>query len=117
MTGHVTRGWKAFFWAASLYNFAIGIGAFVAAPWGSPDAVSAALIVCFGIVYALVARDPMRFAPMLIAGLVGKAMVVLMVGLPNWRAGGDPALGAIVAGDLLFATGFALFLWRHARRA
>ncbi|QKG70503.1 hypothetical protein [Erythrobacter mangrovi] len=117
MSGAVPGGWKAFFWLACLYNLVIGLGAFLAAPWGSPDAVSAVLVACFGIVYGLVARDPVRFAPVLIPGIVGKAMVVLMIGLPNWRVGGDPALGAIVAGDLLFATGFAIFLWRQSRHA
>jgi hypothetical protein len=43
--------------------------------------------------------------------------VVLMVGLPNWKAGGDSSLGAIVAGDLIFMLGFVAFLWRVRRRA
>jgi hypothetical protein len=117
MTGSVSRGWQIFFFAAAAYNFVIGLGSFLSAPWGSADAVSAALIICFGIVYALVASDPLRFAPTLIAGVIGKAMVVLMVGLPNWKAGGDSSLGAIVAGDLIFMLGFVAFLWRVRRRA
>ena len=57
------------------------------------------------------------FAPVLIAGLLGKAMVVLMLGPPNWGEGGDPAIGAIVAGDLIFALGFAIFLIGSRRSA
>lgn len=111
-----TRAWRIFFWAAAAYNFTIGLGAFLDAQWASPEAVSAVLIFCFGILYVLVARQPKRFAPVLIAGLLGKAMVVLMLGPPNWGGGGDPAIGAIVAGDLIFALGFAAFLLRSRRR-
>jgi amino acid permease len=117
MSGTVAQGWKAFFWLAASYNFVIGLGSFLTARWGSPAAISAVLVACFGIVYALVGQDPLRYAPMLVAGIVGKVMVVLMVGVPNWQPGGDPALGAIVGGDLLFTIGFCVFLWRFARRA
>ncbi|MBX7539589.1 hypothetical protein [Qipengyuania sphaerica] len=106
------RGWAVFFWLSAAYNLVIGLGGFLDARWGSPEAIMSVLIFCFGIVYALVARDPLRFAPALIAGILGKVMVVLMLGPPNWAAGGDAAIGVIVAGDLLFAIGFALFLLR-----
>lgn len=112
----VGREWKAFFWLAALFNLVIGTGAFLDANWGSPEATGGVLIFCFGIVYALVARDPARFAPVLIAGIVGKLAVVAMLGPPNWTDGGDPAIGAIVAGDLLFAIGFILFLARARKR-
>ncbi|MBX7482797.1 hypothetical protein [Qipengyuania qiaonensis] len=107
------RGWRMFFWAAAAYNFTIGLGAFVLAEWGSPDAVSAVLIFCFGILYALIARQPRRFAPVLLAGLLGKGLVVVMLGPPNWSEGGDPVIGTIVAGDLIFALGFAAYLARY----
>lgn len=112
MSGRVPRGWRIFFWAAAAYNLVIGLGAFLDAAWGSPDAVGAVLIFGFGIIYALVARDPLRFAPALWAGIFGKGMVVAMLGPPNWFGGGDAAIGAIVAGDLLFALGFFAFLVR-----
>lgn len=117
MTAPTARGWRIFFWVAAAYNLTIGLGAFLDAEWASPEAVIAVLIFCFGILYALVARQPERFAPVLIAGLLGKAMVVLMLGPPNWGEGGDPAIGAIVAGDLIFALGFAAFLIRSRRHA
>lgn len=116
MSTRAQSGWRVFFWLAAGYNFVIGLGLFLEAAWASPEAVNGVLIVGFGIVYALVAREPKRFGPVLIAGILGKAMVVLMHGPPNWRAGGDPALGAIVAGDLLFTLGFVAFLialWRR----
>ncbi|MBX7533627.1 hypothetical protein K3165_11895 [Qipengyuania sp. 1XM1-15A] len=113
----VGRGWKAFFWAAATYNIVIGLDAFLDASWGSPDAVGAVLIFCFGIVYALVAHDPRRFAPVLVAGIVGKGMVIAMLAPQNWFGNGEAAIGLIVAGDLLFALGFAWFLMTERRNA
>ena len=109
-------GWRLFFWLAAAYNCVIGLGAFLAAEWGSAEAINGVLIFGFGIIYALVAREPRRFAPALIAGIFGKAMVVAMLGPTNWSAGGDPSLGAIVAGDLLFTLGFVAFLIALRRR-
>lgn len=116
MATRAVRNWRIFFWVAAAYNLVIGLGAFLDAEWGSPDAIGAVLIFCFGIVYALVAREPKRFAPVLLAGILGKAMVVLMLGPPNWGEGGDKAVGAIVAGDLFFAVGFTAFLIGTRRR-
>ncbi|QYJ07013.1 hypothetical protein [Qipengyuania flava] len=110
MAPTVPRGWRIFFWLAAAFNFLIGIGSFLEATWGSDQSIGAVLIIGFGIIYALVARDPVRFGATLIAGLFGKGMVVAMLGPTHWFGGGDPALGAIVAGDLLFAIGFAIFL-------
>ena len=109
------REWKLFFWVAALFNMVIGAGALLDATWGSSEAISGVLIFCFGILYALVAREPERFAPALIAGILGKLAVVAMLGPPNWSVTGDPAVGAIVAGDLFFAIGFILFLARTRR--
>lgn len=110
MDTRARRSWRVFFWLAAVYNLVIGLAAFLDARWGSPEAINGVLIFGFGIVYALVARQPRRFAPVLVAGILGKAMVVLMLGPPNWSEGGDGAVGAIVAGDLFFALGFLAFL-------
>ncbi|KWV93724.1 hypothetical protein [Erythrobacter sp. AP23] len=112
MADRTPIGWRIFFWLAAAYNLVIGLGAFLDAEWGSAEAIGGVLIFCFGIVYALVARQPKRFAPVLIAGILGKVMVVLMLGPPSWGESGDPGVGAIVAGDLAFALGFAAFLLR-----
>lgn len=116
MTDRTTTGWRMFFWLAAAFNLVIGLGAFLDAAWGSADALGGVLIFCFGIVYALVAREPKRFAPVLLAGILGKVMVVLMLGPVHWSAGGNAAVGAIVAGDLAFALGFAIFLLRGRMR-
>ncbi|WP_369026062.1 hypothetical protein [Qipengyuania sp. RANM35] len=117
MKDSVSRGWRTFFWFAAAYNLVIGSGGFLAAHWASPEAINGVLIFCFGIVYALVAGNPTRFAPALLAGILGKAMVVAMLGPPNWFGNGDAAVGAIVAGDLLFTLGFVLFLSRRRENA
>ena len=118
MTGDCTgQGWRAFFWLAAAYNLVIGLGGFLQAAWRSSEAIGSLLIFCFGIVYALVAREPQRFAPMLVAGILGKLMVVAMLGPPNWATGGNPAIGAIVAGDLAFAIGFVWVLLRRRPHA
>ncbi|WP_324828507.1 hypothetical protein [Qipengyuania zhejiangensis] len=117
MTGTGSKRWRVFFRVAAAYNLVIGLGAFLDAAWGSPEAVSGVLVFCFGLVYALVGNDPRRYAPMVIAGIVGKSMVVAMLGPPNWAAGGDAAIGAIVAGDLVFTIGFIIFLWRNRTHA
>ncbi|MEZ5680577.1 MAG: hypothetical protein R3E14_04695 [Erythrobacter sp.] len=105
--------WRVFFWIAAVYNLLIGLGAFLDVPWGSAEAINGVLIFCFGIIYALVAREPERFAPVLVAGILGKAMVVAMLGPPNWFGEGGAAIGAIVFGDLVFALGFAAFLLKR----
>lgn len=116
MATRARRGWQVFFWLAAAYNLVIGLGTFLASAWGTPEAINGVLIFGFGIIYALVARQPQRFAPVLLAGIIGKAMVVLMLGPPNWAEGGDSAVGAIVAGDLVFTLGFIAFLLLSRRR-
>lgn len=113
MSATPSRRWRGFFWLAAAYNFVIGLIMLSATPWASAEAINGVLIFCFGIVYALVARDPLRFAPALLAGVVGKGMVVAMLGPPNWFGGGDTSVGIIVVGDLMFALGFVLFLSRY----
>src|SRR3546814_15334039 len=74
--GKVSPMWRGFFWAACLYNLLIGIGAMLS-PEASVDArIVGVLVLGFGVVYLQVARDPMRFAPVLWAGVLGKLGVV-----------------------------------------
>ena len=112
-TRDVGRMWRIFFWLAAAYNIGIGgIGLF------DPEALSTAMIVsqlviCFGIVYAILATDPLRYAAMLWAGIVGKVGVIAILA-PEVQAGITPAgTGIILLGDGLFVIGFLLFLFRH----
>ncbi len=116
-TGTPARGWHAFFWIAAAFNLAVGAAGFAGQSEGAIELVVSLLVFCFGVIYALVARDPLRFAPVLWAGVLGKLGVVVLLGLPNWRSGGDPLIGTVVAGDLLFALVFLAFLLGPARRA
>lgn len=109
----VARGWHVFFGCAATFNFVIGGLGLIDPSADTTMRIVSLLVLCFGILYALTAREPLRFGPALWAGVIGKLGVVLMLGPPNWQAGGDPLVGAVVAGDLLFALGFAAFLWRY----
>lgn len=109
--------WRAMLAAAALYNLVIG-GMALLGPGDTNSRVVGLLVACFGLVYALTATDPLRFAPVLWAGVVGKLGVIALV-LPQVRAGtAVPGTGAVLAGDALFTLGFVIFLlWgRRASR-
>ena len=108
MTG--LTGWRAMLALAALYNLVIGVAA-LHLPGASTDArIVGLLVACFGAVYALAARDPLRFAPVLWTGVVGKLGVIALV-WPQVRAGTAlPGTGWVLAGDALFTLGFLAFL-------
>jgi len=118
------KDWQIFFWTAAFFNFAIGVPLYV-----TPDfmvaatgtvlpadpalmKITGALIICFGIVYAIVGGDPARFRPVVWAGLIGK-LGIAFVYLPDWFQGTIP-LGTvlIVLLDLGFIAAFLYFLLR-----
>ncbi|MEO7095716.1 MAG: hypothetical protein ABI175_20830 [Polyangiales bacterium] len=73
-----------------------------------------AFIVLFGVVYALVALDPVRYRAFVPVSVAGKLVAVVAVAIP-WLAGTiDATLPLLVGGDLVFAGLFAHFLRRHA---
>lgn len=103
-------GWRGFFWLATAYNLLIGLGGMLS-PQADVDArIIGLLVLCFGIVYLLVAIDPRRYAHTLWAGLIGKVGVVALLGPAAIGEGGDHMLAAILGGDALFALGFLTFL-------
>ena len=110
------RRWTVFFWAAAAYNLVIGAMGFVDPAGTLDDKAIALLVASFGIVYGQVARDPLRLAPVLWAGVFGKlGMVTLMVATaigPTAHA----ALAPILAGDFVFTCGFLAFLLGPARQ-
>lgn len=102
--------WRWLFWAATLFNFAIGLAGML-----SPDATIDARIVgllvfCFGVIYLLVARDPVRFAPALWAGVIGKIGVVALLAPAQLGEGGNLGILGILVLDALFALSFLAFL-------
>ena len=119
------RAWRVFFIAAALYNFAAGLPLLLApemmlAQMGGvvPEdllyhRVAGLLILCFGALYAMVARDPARFGPTVWLGVLGKAGVIVLVA-EAYLAGRVPFDGfAVALGDLVFVVGFVWFLMQR----
>ena len=99
-------------WAAAGFNLLIGLAAMVQKGASRDARVVGLLVLCFGIVYALVAHEPARFLPVLWAGVVGKLGVIAML-LPEVARGERPkSVGWIFAGDGLFAGFFLVMLLR-----
>lgn len=108
--------WRAFFWVATAYNLLIGLAGMIS-PGATLDARTIGLLVfAFGVVYLFVARDPLRFAPVLWAGLVGKVGIIALVGPVAFGEGGDRLAGGILLGDAFFALGFLTFLFTYEDR-
>ena len=102
-------GWRVMLALAALYNLVIG-GFALLGPGDSNGHVVGLLVACFGLVYALAASDPLRFAPVLWAGVAGKLGVIALV-WPQVRASAAaPGTGLVLAGDALFTLGFLAFL-------
>jgi hypothetical protein len=96
-------------WAAAAYNLVIGLPGLILGT-GVTDRIVSLLVACFGLVYGLTARDPLRFAPVLWAGVVGKLGVVALM-LPAVQAGtAAPGTGWILLGDAIFTALFMVFL-------
>jgi hypothetical protein len=109
----VKKRWRWFFYAAAAYNIVIGGAGLANSAAAVNDRIVGLLVICFGIVYAMVGRDPGRFGPMLWAGIVGKAGIVALL-LPDVLGGTSaPGTGAILSGDALFTIGFLFFLLRR----
>lgn len=109
--------WSVMLGAAAVYNLVVALPGLFAAGASTSERVVALLVACFGLLYALISRNPLRLAPALWAGIVGKIGVVTLM----WPevAGGRavPGTGLILAGDALFTLLFLVFLLGPARRA
>ena len=102
--------WPIVFWPAAVYNAVIGAGSLLQPGAPREGRVIGLLVVAFGVVYAIVALDLVRFGPMLWAGVLGKAGVVALMA-PALRELETPkALGWILAGDAVFGVLFLAFL-------
>jgi hypothetical protein len=122
------KDWQIFFWAAAFFNFAIGAPLFISPEMmvgltGTVESVdpalmkvTGALVLCFGIVYAIVGGDPARYRPVVWAGLIGK-LGIAYVYLPDWFEGTIPfGTTLIVLMDLAFIAAFVYFLLRPTRK-
>ncbi len=105
-----SRYWSMFFWAAAVFNLIFGLAAML-----SPDATIDArmiglLVFSFGIVYFHVARDPMRFGPVIWAGVLCKIGVVALLAPQILGGTVQPMLAAGLVVEGLFALGFLIFV-------
>jgi hypothetical protein len=115
---------RGLFLSAAWFNFLAGLPLIVAlgivAPLMglqiNPTAtlfiqITASVIVVFGWAYWMIARDPKRFRPYIVLGIVLKIVVVVVV-FGHWIAGNIlwllPALAAV---DAIYAVLF----WRYYR--
>ncbi len=106
----VGGGWRALFRVAAAFNFVVGALGMLS-PEATIDArIIGVLVFCFGIVYWQVAREPLRYAPILWAGVIGKLGVVGLLGPTVIGSEGDTVIVAILALDALFAIAFLAFL-------
>jgi hypothetical protein len=109
----IARHWPIILWAAAAYNFLIGVPGLFAAGADETARVVSLLVCCFGLLYAMIARDPARLGPALWSGVAGKVGVVAIM-VPGVLSGKLPAaMGAVLAGDALFTLAFLVFLSRR----
>ena len=71
--------------------------------------VTMGVVVVFAWAYWMIARDPVRYRPYIVLGLLLKIMVVAVI-FAHWLAGNIAwPLPALASGDILFA----LLFWRY----
>ena len=104
------RGWKWFFWTAAIFNFLVGIAVILGPAAPIDTRVVGILVFAFGLVYAVVAQDPDRYANVLWAGVLGKVSVVALLVTAGTSEPSSNSPAAILAIDVLFAFGFLVFL-------
>jgi hypothetical protein len=109
----VGTGWRIFLWAAALFNLVVGIAGLTMAGATTDDRVIGLLVACFGLVYAIVARDARRFSHVLWAGVIGKIGVVVLLVPDALGPPVDQTLAGVLVADALFAIGFFVFLMRR----
>lgn len=115
--GDAGRGWRIFFWIAATFNFVIGLAGMLV-PESTIDGRTIGLLVfAFGLVYLIVATDPLRYGRVLWAGVLGKVGVVALLGPHEFSGEGSSLIATVLAGDALFAFGFLVFLFTRTDAA
>jgi hypothetical protein len=97
-------------WAAAAFNLAIGLPGLLRSGANLEGRLIALLVAAFGLLYAIAATDPERFAPVLWAGVVGKLGVIALMGPAVARGQAPKATAALLAGDALFTALFLVLL-------
>jgi hypothetical protein len=102
--------WRVFFWCAALFNFGVGLVGMLVPPASLDGRLIGVLVFAFGIIYVLVARDPLRYRSALWAGVVSKGGIVALLATNALERGGDTTTIAVAAIDAVFVLGFLGFL-------
>lgn len=114
-TTPVHSTWRGMLAAAAVYNWVVALPALFVPGAGVGDRVVAVLVAGFGLLYALVARDPARLAPALWAGVLGKLGVLGVMGPEVLAARALPGTGWVLLGDAAFTVLFLAFLYTRRR--
>lgn len=112
MTAFDIAPWQWVLWAAAAFNLVIGGAGLVQRGASREGRVVSILVASFGVIYALVAFDPDRFAPVLWAGVIGKLGVIAMLAPAVARGDMPRSIGWVLAGDGFFAGFFLIVLLR-----
>lgn len=112
--GDAGRGWRIFFWVAAAFNFLIGLAGMLMPESPLDGRIIGLLVFAFGLVYFIVASDPLRYGKVIWAGVLGKVGVVALMGPTEFGGDGSWLVAAVLAGDALFAFGFLVFLFTRA---
>ena len=112
--GDAGRSWRIFFWIAAAFNFMIGLAGMLVPESSIDGRIIGLLVFAFGLIYFIVAGDPIRYGRVLWAGVLGKVGVVALLGPTEFAGEGSALIAAVLAGDALFAFGFLVFLFTRA---
>lgn len=104
-------------WGAAAYNWLVSLPVLIDGQLEAEAKISAVLVAGFGLLYALVARDPVRLAPALWAGVAGKLGLVVLLAPAVLAGTATPGTGPVLAGDLVFTAAFLALLFGPVRRA
>jgi hypothetical protein len=69
------------------------------------------LVAILGVLYAMIARDPVRLRPVIGLAVAGKLLAFVCVALPWFFGEISASLPTLASGDLILAALFAHYLW------
>jgi hypothetical protein len=116
-------GWRLAFFAAALFNFAVGLPMVIAPGlvagglgMAAADLLTVRLlgwmITTFGIGYAMVGIEPRKHRGIALLGIIGKSGVIALTWWLAWRGLVARDVALLAAGDLFFVGVFIAFLRR-----
>lgn len=113
---------RILFWAAAIFNFGAGLPLLLAPALMLQALQGAApedptfhrmcglLVVCFGVIYAMIAEDLERYRPLVWVAVAGKTGVAAIFAFAFMAGLAPPRALGLALGDLAFALAFLAFL-------